>query len=343
MGSLRIIEDQPLAPLTTFEVGGAARFFADVRSEEELIGSVGFARRRGLALFVLGGGSNVLFGDSGFDGLVIRIGIRGVEFAGAVAIAAAGEDWDGFCATCVARGLAGVECLSGIPGTVGGTPVQNVGAYGQEVSETIETVRAYDLESERFVDLRNRDCGFGYRKSIFNTVARGRYVVTAVTFRLEPGGAPKIVYKDLRICFGDSEPTLAEVRAAVRRIRGEKGMLVRQGGPDSRSAGSFFKNPVVAIAHFELLRKRFEDLPGFPSDDGSVKIPAAWLIERAGFEKGYRRGRAGLSTRHTLALTNRGNAIAAEIRELEDLIRRRVHGVFGVELAVEPVLVTSER
>lgn len=342
MSPAKFIENQPLAPLTTLEVGGVARFFVEVRSETDLAEAIGEARRRGLPVFILGGGSNVLVSDSGFRGLVIRIALGGVEFDGGKAVAAAGEDWDGFCAACVARGLAGVECLSGIPGFVGGTPVQNVGAYGQEVSETIRSVRVLDLETLGYAELSNASCGFGYRRSIFNTSHRDRYVVTGVTFTLVPGGAPKIAYKDLRTHFGDAVPTLAETREAVRRIRAAKGMLVRQGGPDSRSAGSFFKNPLVPAADLPALRTRFPDLPAFPAGERMVKLPAAWLIERAGFKKGFRFGAAGLSTAHSLALTNRGGATAADIVGLKDLIRERVAEVFGVELAVEPVFVGFE-
>lgn len=341
---LKIDENVALAPLTTLNVGGAARFFAEVESEQELVDAVEFSRERGLPVFVLGGGSNVLVADRGFDGLVIRIANRGIAFDGPNVTAAAGEDWDEFCGECVDRGLAGIECLSGIPGTVGGTPVQNVGAYGQEVSETIVVVRALDLETDRFIHLSNADCRFAYRASVFNTTRRGRYIVTAVTFQLVPNGAPKIAYRDLQDRFKHRSPTLGETREAVRAIRSDKGMLVRQGGPDSNSAGSFFKNPVVTREQFAAVAGRAEalgigDVPHFDAGRDSIKIPAAWLIEKSGFPKGFRAGNAGISTRHTLALTNRGGATAGEIIALKEVIAGRVRDEFGVDLVPEPIFV----
>jgi UDP-N-acetylmuramate dehydrogenase len=338
MSALKIDENVPLAPLTTFNVGGAARFLARVANEKDVLEVVDFARERGLKLFVLGGGSNVLIADRGFDGVILQISIRGIEFNGEIVTAAAGEDWDEFCGECVNRDLAGVECLSGIPGFVGGTPVQNVGAYGQEVSETILSVRAFDLKTGSIVELSNADCRFSYRASIFNTTERGRFIVLAVTFKLTAGGAPRIAYKDLKLHFGDRFATLGETREAVRRIRAEKGMLVRQGGPDSNSAGSFFKNPIVSIERFSDISTRFPGVPSFPAAPGLLKIPAAWLIENAGFEKGFRVGNAGLSTRHSLALTNRGNSTADEICHLKNLIQDEVSKLFAIDLEVEPVL-----
>lgn len=344
MNELEILENVPLAPLTTFGVGGAARFFASVTDENSLRRGLEFASENRLPLLILGGGSNVLVADAGFGGLVLKIDIRGVERTGDLITAGAGEDWDEFCARCIGQGLAGVECLSGIPGTVGATPVQNVGAYGQEVSETIETVRALDLESGEIVSLPNADCGFAYRRSRFNTDDRGRFVINSVTYRLRPGGAPKLAYRELQDRFPDRKATLAEVREAVREIRASKGMLVRQGGPDSASAGSFFKNPVVSIDRFGAIESIGADrgagsVPGFPAGEGMIKIPAAWLIERSGFAKGFLLGNAGLSTVHTLALTNRGGASATEIIALRDLVRSTVLSIWGIELEVEPVLV----
>ncbi|MBK8148977.1 MAG: UDP-N-acetylmuramate dehydrogenase [Acidobacteria bacterium] len=342
MKPLRILENRPLAPLTTFKIGGAARFFVCAETEDEVVQSVRFARERSLPLFVLGGGSNILIADQGFEGLVLQIGIKGISRHGDLIVAAAGEDWDEFCAFCVAEDLAGIECLSGIPGFVGGTPVQNVGAYGQEVSETIESVRALDLQSMMIVDIANTDCGFAYRSSIFNSTARNRYVVLSVTFRLIPGGTPKIEYKDLKNHFGDRSPTLSETRETVLRIRAEKGMLVRQGGADSNSAGSFFKNPIVPRKHYTSIAEHAYALglgtvPYFEAGAGLVKIPAAWLIENSGFKKGYTKGRAGISTRHSLALTNRGNATAEEILALKTEVADAVRERFRIELTPEPV------
>lgn len=347
MNEFEILENVPIAPLTTFGVGGAARFFVNASDEMSVRRGIEFASERSLPVLILGGGSNLLVADAGFNGVVIKIGIRGVERCGNLVTAGAGEDWDDFCSYCVAEGLAGIECLSGIPGTVGATPVQNVGAYGQEVSETIETLRALDLKGGGIVSLSNGDCEFAYRRSRFNTNDRGRFVVLSVSYRLRPDGVPEIAYRDLQDRFPEGKATLPAVREAVREIRASKGMLVRQGGPDSASAGSFFKNPVVSGEFFESVKmlaaeRGIESVPHYPADGSRVKIPAAWLIERSGFEKGFRLGNAGLSTVHTLALTNRGGASAGEIIALRDRVRSTVFSVWGIELDVEPVLVGFE-
>ncbi len=341
---LRIEENVPLAPLTTLKIGGAARFFVRAETEDQVIEAFNFAEVNGFELFILGGGSNILIADEGFDGLVLQIALKGISVAGNLVTAAAGDDWDEFCGFCVENNLAGIECLSGIPGFVGGTPVQNVGAYGQEVSETIVSVRVFDRKSKELLELTNADCKFGYRTSIFNTTDRNRFIVLSVTYDLKPDGEPKIVYKDLREAFGEQNPSLSETREAVCKIRAEKAMLVRQGGPDSNSAGSFFKNPIVEQGKFaeivETAKKLgIENVPSFKTDDSKVKIPAAWLIEKSGFQKGYRKGNAGLSTKHTLALTNRGGATANEILALKDEIRKKVKEQFDVELIPEPVFV----
>ncbi len=337
-------ENVPLAPLTTLKIGGAARFFVRAETENQVTEAFQFAEENEFELFVLGGGSNILIADEGFDGLVLQIALKGISVRENLVTAQAGEDWDEFVAFCVGKNLAGIECLSGIPGYVGGTPVQNVGAYGQEVSETIASVRVFDRKTKDLLELSNADCKFSYRTSIFNTTAQDRFIVLAVTFDLPAGGEPKIVYKDLREFFGDRQPNLAETREAVRRIRGEKAMLVRQGGLDANSAGSFFKNPVVSNEKFaeivEIAKNSgIKNVPGFGVDDKSLKISAAWLIEQSGFHKGYRKGNAGLSTKHTLALTNRGNASASEILDLMVEIQLKVKENFRVELKPEPVFV----
>jgi UDP-N-acetylmuramate dehydrogenase len=263
---------------------------------------------------------------------------------------AAGEPWE----HCVQRALddecAGMECLAGIPGTVGGTPVQNVGAYGQEVSSVIDRVRAFDLHARAFVELTAAECGFAYRRSRFNTVDRGRFIVTRVDYRLTPGGAPTLRYPELQRAVeamhpAGSGPTLAEVADTVRSIRRAKGMLIVEGDPDCRSAGSFFKNPIVSEDLFEKIAAHTANAPPcFPAGSGPqyaglVKIPAAWLIEQTGFAKGYFRGAAGISSRHTLALVNRGGASAAEILALAQGISSAVEARFGIRLEMEPVLV----
>lgn len=342
---MQIVERQLLAPFTTFGIGGPARWYVEATSEEEIVEASEWARGRGVRLFVLGGGSNVLIADAGFAGLVLRVGVKGVERNGEIFSAGAGNDWDGFVETAVAGGFAGIECLAGIPGTVGGTPVQNVGAYGQEVASVIERVRAFDLTTREFTEFGSAECGFAYRRSRFNSSDRVRYIVTRVDYRLRTNGAPRISYQDLKAHFAGSAtaPTLAETADAVRSIRRSKGMLLVDGDPDCRSAGSFFKNPAVTEEVAERVRKfaASKGIPArsFPADDGRVKIPAAWLIERAGFAKGYTLRRAGISTRHTLALTNRGGATAEEILALAGEISAAVEERFGIQLQMEPEMV----
>jgi UDP-N-acetylmuramate dehydrogenase len=312
--------------------------------------AVEFARARQLPLFVLGGGSNVVVADAGFPGLVLKIGIGDLSsFAGPEGSvffsAGAGVDWDAVVARTVEANCAGLECLSGIPGTVGGTPVQNVGAYGQEVSETIQEVRVLDRRSLETRTLSNSDCGFAYRSSIFNTTERDTYIILSVSFTLHQGAKPGIRYADLQTYFRDhvSEPSLAEIRAAVREIRHRKAMLIVPGDEDAHSAGSFFKNPVVPLAFYEELLARMTargwQLPSYPAGDGFRKFPAAWLVEHAGFAKGYSKGAAGISRKHALAIVNRGGATAAEIVALKDEIQARVANELGIKLLPEAVFV----
>ncbi|HMY71646.1 MAG TPA: UDP-N-acetylmuramate dehydrogenase [Blastocatellia bacterium] len=344
-----IQENVSLAPLTTLGIGGAARFFVEVGSEDELHATLDFAAQRRLPVFILGGGSNLLIADEGFPGLVIRVALKGIVWGEQVTVGA-GESWDDFVGQCVERNLAGIECLSGIPGSVGGTPVQNVGAYGQEVSETITKVRALDRLSNRIVELSNADCRFGYRTGIFNSTERDRYVVLAVTYALRPAGEPALRYPDLKNFFAGrtDRPTLNEVRQAVIAIRAQKGMVIQPNDPNCRSAGSFFKNPVLAVEDFARLEasaqaqgllREGERLPHFSAADGQIKVPAAWLIERAGFQKGYAKGQAGISSKHTLAIINRGNATAREVLALVQEIQQRTAARFGVQLTPEPVFV----
>lgn len=336
-----------LAPMTTLGVGGPARWLTEAETEADVAEAAAWARERVVPLFVLGGGSNLLVSDAGFPGLVLHVQLRGVaaENSGGERVfrVAAGEDWDSFVSRTVAEGCAGVECLAGIPSTVGGTPVQNVGAYGQEVGPVIVTVRAFDLERYEFVEFTAAECGFSYRRSRFNSEDRGRFVVTRVDYRLRFGGLPTIAYQELQRVLGGhgsaDAPTLAEVAEAVRRIRRSKGMLLVEGDPDCRSAGSFFKNPVITEAHFRVIGNRGTAPPSYPAEPGMVKLPAAWLIEQAGFSKGYQLGAVGISSRHTLALVNRGGATAAEILQLAQQISERVEERFGIRLEMEPVTV----
>ncbi len=342
---LTVLENQPLAPLTTFGIGGAARYFAAARSESDVTEAVAWAKERGLPLFVLGGGSNLLVSDGGFPGLVLHIDIRGVaqdkpwspDFC-----VGAGEVWDTFVDAAIEANCAGIECLAGIPGRVGGTPVQNVGAYGQEVSETIRQVRVFDTQTLEFLWLSKEDCRFRYRESIFNTTERGRYIVTAVVFLLHYG-APTLAYVELAKRFEGRKPSLREVAETVREIRRGKGMLLVEGDSDCRSAGSFFKNPIVPIEMVPRVAGAVgvaaEAVPQWLAGSGKVKLPAAWLLEKAGFTKGFGEGAAGISSRHTLALINRGGATFADVERLQNEIIATVRERFGITLEREPVLV----
>lgn len=345
-------ENVSLAPLTTFHIGGPARFFVEAHSASEVEEAVRWAQTRDLPLFVLGGGSNLLVADSGWRGLVLKIGIASIERrtgeteVGKVLFdVGAGESWDRFVSHAGRANCAGVECLSGIPGSVGGTPVQNVGAYGQEVSETIESVEVFDRKDNQVRELCSEVCGFSYRSSIFNTTERGRFIILRVTYHLTPGGDPHLEYADLKRHFEGREtaPNLAETREAVRHIRARKGMLIIEGDPDCHSAGSFFKNPVLSEAQHEDLEQRAAakqlSIPSYPALEKNRKVSAAWLVEHSGFARGYGLGRAGISSRHALALVNRGGASAAEILALKDQIQQRVEEIWGVRLEPEPVMV----
>ncbi len=354
---LTIQENIPLAQLTTLKIGGPARYFVEAYSEHEVGQAVEHAAARRLPLFILGGGSNLLVADEGWPGLVLKISLRGVEFEGdrekMLFHAAAGEDWDSFVALAVSKGCAGIECLSGIPGSVGGTPVQNVGAYGQEVSTTITRVRALEIAGGETVELGNADCGFAYRASRFNTTMRGRYIVLEVSYLLRRNGAPTFEYADLKNFFaaqpGAADPTLQQVREAVRSIRQSKAMLLVPGEEDCRSAGSFFKNPLISEAEAArveaLAEKRAprKPLPRWPGDAGKVKLSAAWLVEQSGFSKGFTRGPVGISSRHALAIVNRGGATAKDVLALKEEIQHRVFDLWGVSLHPEPVFVGMEQ
>jgi UDP-N-acetylmuramate dehydrogenase len=341
---MHIQEQVPLAPMTTFQVGGAARYFVEACNEEDVRTALQEAHARRWPLFVLGGGSNLVVADSGWPGLVLKIGLKGIrERPGAGRVlfeAAAGEDWDRFVAYSVAKNCAGIECLSGIPGTVGGTPVQNVGAYGQEVAESITGLRLLEIASGQAWEFENADAGFSYRASILNSRERGRYIVLSVKFVLTPAGVPRVEYADLKRYFGGHiTPSLAEVREAVRSIRLSKAMLIVAGDDDCRSAGSFFKNPILTPAQFQQLQQRAGTIPHFPAKDGLVKVAAAWLVEHAGFARGLTRGPVGISRKHALAIVNRGGATAADIIALKNEIQKRVLDQFGIELQPEPVFV----
>ncbi len=344
-----IQENVPLSPLTTLQVGGPARYFIEARTIAEASEAVDFSRLQNLPLFVLGGGSNLVISDAGWPGLVLKIGITGINHRHGhdevIFEAGAGEDWDKFVGFVVAHKCAGLECLSGIPGTVGGTPVQNVGAYGQEVSNTVDTVLALDLRDGQLHELCNQACGFSYRTSIFNTAERGRYIILQVNYSVKHGGDAYIAYADLKKYFAgwSEKPTLADTRDAVRKIRAGKGMLIMDGDDDCRSAGSFFKNPMLSADQYQALSARAAaknlQIPSYPALDAQKKVSAAWLVERSGFSKGYSSGRAGISRKHALAIVNRGDATAADIVALKEQIQQRVEEIWGIRLEPEPVFV----
>ena len=344
-------ENVPLAPLTTLGIGGRARWFARATRVEHVITASGW---HGAPLLVLGGGSNLVVSDEGFDGLVLHIGITGITAAlrgeDMIVSAGAGESWDGLVEFAVARGLAGVECLSGIPGTVGGTPIQNVGAYGQEVSAVIESVHVFDRQKQGTVQLSRSECGFGYRMSRFKQQDAGRFIVREVVFRLRPGGVPTVTYPDIIDYLSrhsTGSPDVRAVREAVLNVRRRKGMVIDAADPDTRSVGSFFMNPVVSHATFERIATTAPSgadpsaprVPHFMMDNDNVKIPAAWLIEQSGFARGHVDGRVGLSTKHPLAVINRGGATARDVIGLARSIKRAVIDRFGVALRPEPVFV----
>jgi UDP-N-acetylmuramate dehydrogenase len=343
-------EHVPLSGYSTIGLGGAARYLAVCRSEEELLQALAFARTQSMNAQILGGGSNTLFADGGFNGVVIKVALTGISYrddgAWCLVSAAAGEDWDGFVRGCIQKGLAGLECLSGIPGAVGATPIQNVGAYGQEVADTIISVNALDRESLTPVSFRGTECEFAYRQSRFKGSDKNRFVVTGVTFRLERNGHPAIHYPELRRhveaaidlrALGEGPPALEAVAGAVVALRRKKSMVIDPSDPQSKSLGSFFMNPVLAADAFEKLRQQCGDVPSFPAE-GGTKVPAAWLVEHAGFQRGYRLGGAAISVNHALALVNLGTT-TTELLALASRIQEGVRRHFDVALEMEPVVV----
>jgi UDP-N-acetylmuramate dehydrogenase len=336
--------DVALAPLTTLKLGGRARHFVLAQNEDDLAEALAWASREGLPTFVLGGGSNVVIPDVGVDGLVVALGMLGTRCERTpehcLVAVAAGESWDGLVSWSVQEGLAGLECLSGIPGLVGATPIQNVGAYGQEVSETIQRVRAFDREERRFVTLDGSACEFGYRDSRFKGRDKDRFVVTEVTFALRPDGQPALAYPELKRALGGASATLAEVRDKVLALRRAKSMVLSEGDENARSCGSFFVNPVVEAATADLAQAGLgrPDMPRFPQADGRVKLSAAFLIENSGFTKGLRRGNVGISSRHALALVCHAGASAAELMTFAAEVQAGVQERTSVRLTPEPAL-----
>jgi UDP-N-acetylmuramate dehydrogenase len=332
-----------LAPLTTMGVGGPAARMITAHRTNELIRAVHEADTHGEPVLVLGGGSNVVIADAGFDGLVALVRTSGWTRLEDRFTVAAGESWTGFVDSMVGLGLAGVECLAGIPGQMGATPVQNVGAYGQEIADVVTRVQAYDRHTRELLELTPDACGFGYRTSRFKEEP-GRWLVTAVQLELRAGAPAPIRYGELsRALEQHPEPALGDVRDAVLTLRRGKGMVLDPGDPDTASCGSFFTNPVLEPAAYARLQEvTGTEVPHFPEPDGRIKVPAAWLIDRAGFGKGYGAGPSRLSTKHALAVTNRGGATAADVVALAREIRDGVRDRLGVTLVNEPVLVGLE-
>lgn len=343
--ALAVREDVPLGPLTTLELGGQARYFVDAPDEATLGRAILWGTERAQPVFILGGGSNLVVVDAGFAGLVIRMQTRGVSFDGLRVTAAAGEGWDDLVAQTVARGLCGMECLSGIPGTVGAAPIQNVGAYGQDVSDTLESVRVRDRLSGEVLNLAASQCGFGYRQSLFKRVP-DRYIILSATFVLHAGPPEAPRYAELTAALGHRS-SVGEVRASVLELRRKKSMLFDPDDENRRSAGSFFMNPVVTRATADRVQKIAleqglirdpSQMPQYSGGDDQVKLAAAWLVERSGFAKGFRRGAVGLSSRHALALVHHGGGNTTALLALARDIRTKVETQFAIRLIAEPVV-----
>ncbi|MFI0898662.1 UDP-N-acetylmuramate dehydrogenase [Streptomyces sp. NPDC020983] len=346
------MDSEVLAPYTTFRLGGPARRLVTARTDDELVAAVREADERGEPVLLLGGGSNLVISDDGFPGTAVRIATQGTELRGTALELAAGEVWSDAVAATVRAGLAGLECLAGIPGSAGATPIQNVGAYGQEVSSTVTEVVAYDRRARETVTLPNRECGFSYRSSRFKEEPE-RYVVLRVRFGLEAaaGMSAPLRYAEtaraLGVAVGERVP-LEKASATVLALRAGKGMVLDAADHDTWSAGSFFTNPVLTAAGFAAFLDRVHDRlgpdvapPAYPAGE-HTKTSAAWLIDKAGFTKGYGTGPARISGKHTLALTNRGAATTADLLALAREVRDGVHAAFGVTLVNEPVMVGVE-
>ena len=342
---MRVLEGAQLSPRSTLGVGGPARFLAEALTEADVHEAAALADERGLPLLVLGQGSNVVVADRGVEAVVISMGLRGLRVettdAGVLVTAAAGEPWDPLVAHAVTSGWAGLECLSGIPGLVGATPIQNVGAYGQDVGAVVTAVRALDREPGRVVTLAPSECAFTYRDSAFKR-RPGRWVVLGVTYQLSPGGPPAVRYAELSahlMSQGLDRPTVHDVRQAVLQVRRTKSMVLAHDDPNARSCGSFFLNPRVAAAERERIADAAGDrsMPAWPEGDGRVKLSAAWLIERAGFRRGERDGPVGLSTRHSLAVVTHAGAQATDVVRFARRLQEGVAARFGVRLVPEPV------
>jgi UDP-N-acetylmuramate dehydrogenase len=346
MTTLDIQHDVPLAPLTTLELGGPAKHFARVQDEGLLVDALRWAGDQGVSSAILGGGSNLIVPDEGYDGLVIHMGIADIEFRNGGSLdVGAGVPWETVVEGAVSRGWAGLECLTGVPGSTGATPIQNVGAYGQEVAEVIERVRVLRRDTLVIEELSPEDCAFGYRDSLFKR-APDRFIVCAVRFTLRPDGPGTIRYAELAKSIPPNS-TLQDIRRTVLGLRHQKSMVIDPNDPNRRSAGSFFLNPIVPAMEAERvveqavrenLARSPDEVPRYPMPDGHVKLAAGWLIERAGIEKGTRHGAIGVSTNHALALVHYGGGTTSELLAFADELRARVRDRFGIDLEREPRL-----
>ena len=352
-----LLQNISLKEYTTIKLGGFAKYFAECNSEEEIKDALIYSQQNKLKTFILGGGSNVVFSDNGFNGLVIKINLKGLQIHSEtkdriILKVSAGENWDNFVKYCVNNNLAGLECLSGIPGSVGASPMQNIGAYGQEVKNTIIYVKTLDRETFKPVVFTNEDCDFGYRQSRFKNQDKDRYIITEVMFRLVRGGEPEIKYPELiKSIYEDikpedtinGKPGLSKVRETVLNLRRKKSMVVDENDPDSVSCGSFFLNPVISEDDFkELLNKiphTETQIPNYPTEEG-IKLSSAFLIEQSGFVKGFTKNGIGISSKHSLAIINMGGTTKALI-ELTEEIKSAVYQKFGISLVPEPEIVAG--
>lgn len=353
---MEILEHINLSPFTTIQLGGSAKYFCTCSSVDEIKETLNFAQKRNLRTHILAGGSNTIFSDNGFNGVVIKITSKGISFVEdgnyILVTAKAGEDWEQFVKMCVEKGYGGIECLSGIPGCVGATPIQNVGAYGQEVKDTIEKVTAIDRSTLEEISFSNSDCRFSYRQSRFKFHDSGKYIIAEVTFRLKKKGRPTIIYPEVRktieasiplASLADGRESLEAVRNIVLALRKKKSMVIDPSDPNTKSVGSFFMNPIIDSDQLTVISNQWKKsgdgskIPTFQSEN-KIKISAAWLIEKSGFKKGYTKNGVGISDNHTLALVNRGGTTAA-LLALAKEIRDGVEKKFGIRLEQEPVVV----
>ncbi len=341
------MENISIAPYTTIGLGGQARYFSRCTNVDHIRNNLRWADNLGIPVQLLGGGSNIIFPDDGYDGLVLHIALQGATFTTEGVTAASGETWDTIVANSIKRGLAGLECLSGIPGQVGATPIQNVGAYGQEVSNTILWIEVLDRTSLEIIRIPGSECNFEYRQSRFKTSDAEKYIITSVHYRLNPDGKPTISYPELKqqvheeLSAQSGPQALSTARNAVLALRRNKSMIIDVEDPNGRSVGSFFLNPVISSEQAEELKLAYPKLPHYPFL-GKIKIPAAWLVEQAGFTKGYRCGGIGVSERHALALINL-NGSTKELLKLAENIKDSVISKFGIQLKIEPKIVNSKQ